>query len=39
METDNKITIKANSDFIKGVIINKFKYKLYSIFLKEIEII
>lgn len=38
-ETETKVTIKANSDFIKGVIINKFKHKLYSIFLKEIEVI
>ncbi|MDU5107153.1 MULTISPECIES: hypothetical protein [unclassified Clostridium] len=38
-ETDNKITIQANSDFIKGVIINKFKDKLYNIFLKEIEVV
>ncbi|MDY4606383.1 hypothetical protein [Clostridium tertium] len=39
IETDNKVTIKANSDFIKEVIINNFKDKLYSIFLKEIEVI
>ena len=38
-ETDNKITIKSNSDFIKGVIINKFKDKLFNILLKEIEVI
>ncbi|MGG7143574.1 hypothetical protein ACQPVP_08915 [Clostridium nigeriense] len=39
IETDSKITIKANSAFIKGVIIDKFKDKLYYIFLKDIEVI
>lgn len=38
-ETDNKITIKASNDFIKGVIEDRFKDKLYYIFLKEIEIL
>ncbi|MBS6504221.1 MAG: hypothetical protein KH415_21885 [Clostridium sp.] len=38
-ETDNKITIKANSDFNRGVIEDRFKDKLYYIFLKEIEIL
>lgn len=38
-EADNKITIKVNSDFIKGVIINKFKDKLFNILLKEIEVV
>lgn len=38
-ETDNKITIKASNDFIKGVIEDRFKDKLYYMFLKEIEII
>ncbi len=38
-ETDNKITIQANSDFIKGVIRDKFKDKLFNIFLKEIEVV
>lgn len=38
-ETENKITIIASNDFIKGVIEDRFKDKLYYIFLKEIEII
>lgn len=38
-ETDNKITIKASNDFIKGVIEDRFKDKLHYIFLKEIQII
>ncbi len=38
-ETDNKITIKANSNFIKNVIKDKFKDKLNLIFSKEIEVI
>lgn len=38
-ETDNKITIKASNDFNKGVITERFKDKLYYIFLKEIEIL
>lgn len=37
-EMNNSITIETNSDFIKGVIIDKFKDKLYSIFLKNIEV-
>lgn len=39
IETDNKITIKAKSDFNRGVIENRFKDKLYYIFLKEIEVL
>ena len=38
-ETENKITIKANSDFNRGVIEDKFKERLYYSFLKKIEII
>lgn len=38
-ETETKVTIKANSDFIKDVLEKKFKDKLHFIFLKEIEII
>lgn len=38
-ETDNKITIQANSDFIKGVIRDKFNDKLKYIFSKEIEVV
>ena len=38
-ETDTKVTIKTNSDFNKGVITDRFKDKLYYIFLKEIEVI
>lgn len=38
-ETDNKITIKANNDFHKEVIRDRFKDKLYYIFLKKIEVI
>lgn len=37
-ETDTKVIIKTNSDFIRGVIIDKFKDKLDYIFLKEIEV-
>lgn len=38
-ETETKVTIKANSGFIKDVLEKKFKDKLHFIFLKEIEII
>lgn len=38
-ETDNMITIKASNDFNRGVIEDRFKDKLYYIFLKEIEIL
>lgn len=38
-EIETKITIKAKNEFYKGVIEDKFKDRLYSIFLKEIEVI
>ena len=38
-ETETKVTIKSNSDFVKDVLEKKFKDKLHFIFLKEIEII
>ena len=38
-ETDNKVTIKANSDFNRGVIEDRFKDRLYYSFLKKIEVI
>lgn len=38
-ETDNEITIKVNNDFHRGVIRDRFKDKLYYIFLKKIEVI
>ncbi|MGG7215381.1 DnaA N-terminal domain-containing protein, partial [Clostridium nigeriense] len=38
-ETDNEITIKVNNDFNREVIRDRFKDKLYYIFLKKIEVI
>ena len=38
-ETDDKVTIKADNDFNRGVIIDRYKENLYYSFSKEIEVI
>lgn len=38
-ETDDKVTIKSDNDFNRGIITDRFKEKLHFSFLKEIEVI